>query len=261
MKDILGALLILLLAAPAASAQEINAEAFKRDVLAIMEEAKTGFPKSTGEPTEEENYYGMSYATNLSILGQPSGRRLYYTKPQDYKYTAPVSESFWFVQSFDDTSAVGRFGLANAEGILDGIAKEAGWKKVGVKQEKEWRKKYKLVEYRQYTKPMLSIFWYLEGGGMAVRVHSPYRPADVKVANFLGCMVFSRPNFGFLSVVPVYGPAIGDEKKVADAALQKSGLVERSYQYEWMPGVSVKNVQLKWEKQFRVTVMNPYTVE
>lgn len=261
MKNILQALFILLLAAPVARAQEINAEAFGRDLRAIMEEAKAGFPKSTGEPTEQENYYGMSYSTNLSILGQRSGRRLYYTKPQDYKYTAPVSESFWFVQSFDDTSAIGKFGRANAEGILDGVAKDAGWKKVAVKQEKEWRKKYKLVEYRQYAKPMLSIFWYLESGGMEVRVHSPYRPADVKVANLLGCMVFSYPNFGFLYVVPVYGPALGDEKKVAADAYAKSGLVERNYQYEWMPNTSVKNVQLKWEKQFRVNVMNPYTVE
>ena len=261
MKNILKALCIILLAAPAASAQQITAESFKGELRAVIDDATAGFPKSMGSQTSTSQY-GTWYTSRLSLSGGVESGRLWYFK------SLMGSEEFSFTQYFKDSTAAGKFVTANAEDILDELAKKYHWKMGFKKQESEkYRRetrseKHKIKEYRQNFRNMADITWDMpEGVNLTIHIYSPYRPKDVVMPNLLGCMVFSFPNMGFMYVVPVYGAALGDKEKVAAAAYAKSGLTERNYQYEWMPGTSAAEVQQKWGKQTRVTILANYNVD
>lgn len=260
MKNIIKILCAILLLAHVGTAQELTAERLKRDIRAILPEAARGFPINNGLVSEDA-YTGSTYGTDFSLLGIHQWASLRYEPAHDYKYSKPTNEMFYFSQVFMDTSVAGKFMLENAETILDEQGDLMGLTKVKVKQEKSFRDDYKVIEYRQFGKPLIVFTHFLKGNYTTVNVLSPFRPQDVKVANLLGCMVFTFPNTGFMYVVPVYGVALGEKEKVAAAAYEKSGLSERNYQYEWMPGTSTKQVEQKWGKQTAVRVMNAYSVE
>ena len=261
MKFLIKILCFVLLAAPAAMSQQPDAETFKRDLRIVMQDAEAGFPKSMG--TFGSEYYGFrNYSSNVCLLGEwPQASLLYNKAFEATRYSGPVNEAFYFSQTFMDSTEAGKFVVANGEDILDDIAKEAGWKKKKLKMDKYDKDRYQDIQYSDRGKPKLAIRKYLKTGDMGVQVYAPYRPGDVKVANLLGCMVFSFSNSGFLYVVPVYGPTLGDKEKVAAAAYAKSGLVESRYQYEWMPGMSARQVEQKFGKQTSVKMMNAYNVE
>ncbi len=259
MRNLLRILCVLVLA-QGATAQELTAERLKRDIRAILPEAAKGFPINNGLVSEDV-YTGSTYGTDFSLLGIHQWASLRYEPAHDYKYSKPTNEMFYFSQVFMDTSAAGGFMLENAEGVLDEQGETMGLKKVKVKVEKAFRDDFKVIEYRQLGKPLIVFTHFFKGAYTTLHILSPYRPQDVKVANLLGCMVFSFANMGFLYVVPVYGSALGDKEKVAAAAYAKSGLVESRYQYEWMPGTTTKQVEQKWGKQTSVRVMNSYSVD
>ena len=261
MKNVLKALCMILLMAPSAVAQQVNADAFKRDLQIIMQDAEAGFPKTMG--TFGSEYYGFrTYSSNVCLLGEWGQAGLHYNKAfESTRYSGPLDEAFYFAQTFTDSTSAGKFVVANGEDILDGIAKEAGWKKKKLKMDRFDKDRYKDLQYSANGKPKLGIRRYLKTGDMDVRVYAPYRPRDVKVANLLGCMVYSFANMGFMYVVPVYGSSLGDKEKVAAAAYTKSGLVESRYQYEWMPGATARQVEQKWGQQTAVRIMSAYNVD
>lgn len=259
MKIIIKTLFIILFAVPAAWSQKIDAETLTRDLREIITNAASGFPRNNGLTSDDP--YIKTYGTDLSLFGISKYASLEYEPAHDYKYAKPTNELFYFKQIFTDTSAAGKFMFENGEAILDAQGETQGLKKVVVKQDKQYRKMFEVIEYRQLNKPLFTFTRYLQKNHVTLQVFSPFRPGDVKVANLLGCMVFSSPYSGFLNVVPIYGSTLGDKEKVADAAYAKSGLTERRYQYEWLPGTTPKQVQLKWEKKTTVTVLNAYTVE
>ena len=253
MKIILSALCALLLFTRPASAQPVTAESFRNELRAIIDDAQTGFPKSTGSQISDSRY-GTYYSSKLGLAGGRKSGELYYSKTS--------LQEFSFGRMFDDTTSAGKFAAANAESILDGLAKEYRWKKVLIKQDEDKRSKYQVKEYRQGSRKMAAITWYLEHGSsdLSLNVFSSYRPKGVVMPNLLGCMVFWFQS-DFRYVVPVYGAALGDKAKVAADAYAKSGLVERDYKYEWMEGSSTGEVSAKYGSSFSIKVLNDFKVD
>ncbi len=234
-----------------AAAQQVNSQQFSTDLLALINDAKTGFSKATGD-LQEENRYEKIYKARMSVFNQTDDAKLNYQVPQNNTYTASVPERFWFFQSFTDSKAAStRFMLDSAEYIFDEIAKSAKLKKEKRKMSKEDRD-FKAFDYMGNGKTVFRLTVNPVTEVASFRIYSPRRPGDVFIPNLLGSVAVFYSNMNSMTVVEVYGEKFTSKEAFIEAVRQQNGYTDSYYKFEWHPGASYKSLNAAYGKQMNV---------
>jgi len=233
---------------PNLKAQEINSVAFLNEFNEIFLDAQEGFPKSKGTLLEETGWFGNKYATKKFFFNNSSKAVLQYIKPHEATKYVPKAtpEQFYFTQTFSVENNEGKFANDSLEIILDKVAKEGNLDKINIKQEKEYRKVYKTIEYQKKGKVLFSILKTLQSNSYSLSIYSPIRPSDVaKPKNRLGCIVFKYNGFSYVYAVTVYGEKLNNVNSIVEKAFKATGLVDRYNSYFWHPKKSVDQLSIE----------------
>ena len=235
-----------------------------QDLEFLVNDALYGFPKSTGS-LKSNDWSGRKYHPYKVIGGSSTTAALIYQPAKEKtKYNEASNELFYFEQEFQKDGEHYKFAADTLSQILEELAKGNGLtkKELKNKDEKVFVGKSKEYSYEINNKPLFS-YHIPPSGNIHFRIYSSYRPADVKVENRLGYMVFSYSGFNKLWAVPVYGDKMGDVKTIAEQAYQSTGLSDNNYQYTWMPDYSFYNIQQRYKSTYKNNIqeMNGYYID
>lgn len=243
-------------------AQEVNSVTFLKEFKDIFSDAQEGFPKSKGNVLEEIGWFGKKYATNKYFFNNSAMAVLQYVKPHEATKYVPKAtpEKFYFSQTFITERSEGKFASDSLEIMLDLIAKDGGYDKKNIKQEKEYRKVYQSIEYQKNGKASFSFLKSLKSNTYSITIYSPFRPSDIaKPKNRLGCIVFKYTRFVYVYAVTVYGERLSNVNSIVEKAFKATGLVDRYNSYFWHPKKSVD--QLSVELGNSVTVRDAGSID
>jgi len=230
------------------NAQEINSVTFLKEFNELFSDAQDGFPKSKGSLLEDIGWFGRKYAANKYFFNNSAMAALQYIKPHEpTKYVPKATpEQFYFTQTFIVERNEGKFANDSLEIVLDLIAKGGGYYKKNIKQEKEYRKTYKSIEYQKSNKPIYSLLKNLKSNTYSITIYSPVRPSDVaKPKNRLGFIVFKYTGFSYVYAVTVYGEKLSNVNSIVEKAFKATGLVDRYNTYFWHPKKSVDQLSIE----------------
>lgn len=248
----------------AGDAQTITDSSFRAELLTIVNDAGAGFPKATGSAKGEENWRGQEFSSRWGFYGKSEDASLQWQKAQVYKYAKadPVPERFYFFQYFRPGTPAAQYVHASAERILDEVGKSAGLAKEEVKQAKQDRKKYRVLQWSRSNKPVFILSINKEDSSASFRVYSAYRPGGKVVPQLLGCMVFTNGSSSFMYVMPVYstGASAPDKETLAARTMRASGLTS-DFRYSWYPGSSSASIEKQYGKSFSIRMLNDYLVQ
>ena len=238
----------------AAAAQAVNGAAFMRDFQLAADDANVGFTQLKGAEVQRLTLYGIIYEANLRMLGAGNSQ-IYYNDETYLKFTkVTVPRTFYFSQSFDNTTAAGRFAADSAQALLDAYATRYHLVKRPRKPERRKKGEPQAPPTIDYLTPDRQLLYTLSLNPASAKQETGITVcssrANASAGNYLGCMLlYDMPDdktVRYLAVYYVYGDALPNPGELSGKliAQQQNTSSYRFKRYEWKPGTTYKQMVL-----------------